>query len=184
MSATCHPDQLSHVILAAQSELHLLLQQRADIERRARIAIRTVKCLALVFGRDPQELIASDDSAGCVKSPSGLRARTYPHELETPDARVSSQQQSQMRFLSNDCKGKLERACRIALLESEQPATAGEVYDRIVRRQSYRLSPFKRPLVALAAALDGLVEAREVELCVRGNIRNWVWMGRRSEETK
>ena len=58
----------------------------------------------------------------------------------------------------------LERACRIALMEEDRPASVEAIYDRIVRRGSVMFFAYKRPFRAIALALSGLASRGEVIL--------------------
>lgn len=56
---------------------------------------------------------------------------------------------------------KLERACRIALMETDQPLSVEAIYDRIVRRESFVFSGHKRPFRAIAFAMARLARRGE-----------------------
>jgi hypothetical protein len=69
-------------------------------------------------------------------------------------------------------RAKLERACRIALMEAEHPASVEAIYDRIVRRGSLQFSGYKRPLKVIASAMSSLVKRKEAVLFLQGNARS------------
>jgi hypothetical protein len=170
-ASTCHPDRLNHVILAARQQLRALLQQRTEIENRVRVARRTVKGLAVVFGRSVQESAIGEGAEPAQRgfdSANAVIASNRATKKRTKEVR--SQQEDRNSSL------RFERACRIALLESDEPSTAGQVYDRILRRRSYGLESYKRPLKAIMSTLDRLVQKNEVECCVHHEVRSWVWI--------
>lgn len=53
---------------------------------------------------------------------------------------------------------ELTRACRIALLESQELASPEEIHARILRRASFSFVGIERPLAAIARALEILAE--------------------------
>jgi len=61
---------------------------------------------------------------------------------------------------------QLERACRIALLETDHPVSVEMVYDRIVRRGSLEFVAYKRPFRVIASALSTLVKRGEASLLI------------------
>jgi hypothetical protein len=77
---------------------------------------------------------------------------------------------------------ELERACRIALVEAEEPVSVEAIYERIVRRGSVNFFSYKRPFRAIALAMSSLTKKGEVILVVdrgsaggsgRGDQRRW-----------
>jgi len=71
---------------------------------------------------------------------------------------------------------KLERACRIALMETNEPASIEMVYDRIARRGSITSFAHKRTLRAIENALDHLVESGEAAVVNEAGTRRWRWL--------
>jgi hypothetical protein len=77
---------------------------------------------------------------------------------------------------------ELERACRIALVEADEPASVEAIYERIVRRGSVTFFGYKRPFRAIALAMSNLTKKGEVILVAekgrasvsrRGGQRRW-----------
>ena len=64
-------------------------------------------------------------------------------------------------------RSELERACRIALLETEQPESVESIYERIVRRESLQFFSYKRPFQVIASAMSTLVRRGEAILLVQ-----------------
>ena len=83
---------------------------------------------------------------------------------------------------SRPLRKDLERACRIALMESEVPAPVEVIYDRIARRGSVMFLGYRRPFRAILSALSSLARSGEVVAHVktdessstrRGQVRLW-----------
>jgi hypothetical protein len=70
-------------------------------------------------------------------------------------------------------RAELERACRIALMETEEPVSVERIYDRIVRRESLMFLSYKRPFRAIALAMGSLVKLGEARLQRTGSQRRW-----------
>ena len=69
----------------------------------------------------------------------------------------------------------LRRACRIALVEADEPASAEAIYDRIARRGSLSFAQYKLPLRAIRMVLNSMAsrgEASRVDIAGR---RFWRW---------
>jgi hypothetical protein len=161
------PLHAKQVMEVAINELALLLKQRKAISKRVRVVKRTVEGLAALFGDEAPDIRHENIKTPHVKSPQ--RGQVGPPTIT-----------ARLPVNSDAGKPKLERACRIALLESEKPATSGEIYDRITRRGSYHLSRYKHPLMRVIATLDLLVQQGEVRTLVDGDCRRWQW---NSQET-
>jgi hypothetical protein len=70
-------------------------------------------------------------------------------------------------------RAELERACRIALMETEEPVPVELIYDRIVRRGSVMFLSYKRPFRAITLAMCTLVALGEASLLRTGSQRRW-----------
>jgi hypothetical protein len=68
---------------------------------------------------------------------------------------------------------QLKRACRIALMETEGPASLREIAERIVLRGSCDLSVCKNPATVLNSALTSLALEGEAQLIRKGNCSYW-----------
>ena len=161
---TYRPDHAKEVMEVAVSELEALLKQRTAITTKVKAVKLTVKGLASLFGEE----IVGRLPLKCADSGEGPKAAGTQ---SAPGVR---------RFLSDSeiHKPKLERACRIALLESEQPASAGQIYDRINRRRSYQLRRYKNPLIRVIETLDRLVKDGEARTLLVDDCKCWQWNSR------
>jgi hypothetical protein len=99
----------------------------------------------------PQELVSESECAEGFQH-TGFRSRA---KVKQPRAQWAN----------------LERACRIALLETEQPASVEAIHDRIVRRGSFVFLSYERAFRAITLAMFRLVRRGEaVYLSQQGEI--------------
>jgi hypothetical protein len=68
---------------------------------------------------------------------------------------------------------RLRRACRIAVMEADEAASAEDVRSRILRRGSFPFKNLEYAAVAIARTLDTMVEAGEVFSLDNGPDRRW-----------
>jgi hypothetical protein len=110
-----------------------------------------------------------------------IRALLKKVSLNRSNSRASLKPKSSQRHHRSPstavrpARRELERACRIALLEAAEAVSAENVYDRIQKRGSLTFAGYKRPLRAIALAMNALVkrgEAGEVETV---GSRRWKW---------
>ena len=91
--------------------------------------------------------------------PARRRKKTRLHSLTKPLPR-------------RPLRSQLERACRIALMETEQPASVESIYDRIVRRDSLQFFGYKRPFQVIASAMSTLVKRGEAIALIQKSARS------------
>lgn len=72
-------------------------------------------------------------------------------------------------------RSKLERACRIALMETQEPVSVETIYDRIERRGSFTFAGYKHPFRAIMLAMGAMVRQGEASLYNEGGHRRWRW---------
>jgi hypothetical protein len=72
-----------------------------------------------------------------------------------------------------EASSTLQRACRIALMEIDGPASTVHIYDRILRRGSFQFGESDEPLVSIAIALNCLVRTNEATTTGRQALRRW-----------
>ena len=68
---------------------------------------------------------------------------------------------------------RLRRACRIAVMETDQAASAEDIRSRILRRGSFPFTNLEYAAVAIARTLDIMAEAGEVFSLDNGPDRRW-----------
>jgi len=88
-------------------------------------------------------------------------------------------------FLVDDRRARprrstLERACRIALMETNEASSVEAIYDRIQRRGSFTFSGYKRPLRAIRLVMNGMARRGEASPLNEGGNRRWRWQTRQT----
>jgi hypothetical protein len=78
-------------------------------------------------------------------------------------------------------RSELARACRIALMETSEPASVEAIYDRIQRRGSFTFARYKHPFRSIMLAMSAMVRTGEVSLLNDGGRRRWRWETDRTE---
>lgn len=175
------------VIEVARNELEQLLKQRSLINRKVKQVKRTVEGLTILLGESSTN--GNDSKCVCGGQAATLPLGTGAGTVQTSKTQVARIASATAREAfthvarNKDLKPKLKRACRIALLESDVPSTATQIYDRITRRRSYQMNRYKHPLAQVIATLCDLAEREEIESVVKGGVRHWRW-NRETEEVK
>ncbi len=77
---------------------------------------------------------------------------------------------------------RLRRACRLALLELEEPGTAEDIHSRIMRRGAFHFVEPETGIASVIRALDTMTRDGEVRLADDGLCHRWVRIVR--EETR
>jgi hypothetical protein len=68
---------------------------------------------------------------------------------------------------------RLRRACRIAVMETDEAASAEDIRSRILRRGSFPFNNLEYAAVAIARTLDMMAEEGEVVSLDNGPHRRW-----------
>ena len=100
----------------------------------------------------------------------GSLSCNYPEHEEKKSRRLRSL--LRVRH-SRPPRAHLERACRIALLESERPLSVEAIYEHIMRRGSLTFLGYKRPFRAITYAMARLVRLGDACLVKTGGERSW-----------
>jgi len=147
------------LVTQLQTELHSLVIRNEELGRRIR-SIRWVM-------RGLQEL-ASTPTVG------NLRALPHPSPADrTMAGRSSRHRSSGSPRKSNQASVSLERACRIALMETETAASLDEIYARIVRRGSFPFLNIEGAIPALVRVLRVMAQDGEVRAFNSGPCWRW-----------
>jgi hypothetical protein len=77
---------------------------------------------------------------------------------------------------------RLERACLIALMETEGPVAIETIYDRIKRRGSFTFEGYKHPFRAIVLAMGAMVRRGEAILTSEQGRRRWRWEPERAPQ--
>jgi len=166
--STIYHEHATNLAKDTRRELELLLSQQKLLSRKISRVKRTLNGLCELFSLDAPRVCASpaNERLGQPGRRDGILeslVRPIPRTFACfPKGRNKS------------ANVKLERACRVALLESEAAASVPEIYDRIIRRGSYRLNRYKHPLVPIIKALHGLASRNEIEMVAGEASPCWV----------
>lgn len=147
---------VSQVVQLFDLEVRELLLRRQDVTERLRSLHAAVSALQKFAGHSPANTIEGQNRPGPM--------------LESADSSDST----------NIDRTKLRRACRIALLEADEPLSEQDIYTRIVRRESFS---FVNTDLARPAILRELIamSGAEVQYLVRGNTWWWQLISRESD---
>lgn len=113
-------------------------------------------------------VMGSDTQINAVGGTGQLRATLRAPGPGHWEQRQSKRLRSVIKALPpRPVRSQLERACRIALMEGEEPAPVETIYDRIVRRGSISFLGYKRPFRAITSTMCNLAKKGEVCVVVR-----------------
>jgi hypothetical protein len=160
---------VSEVVKLVDSELRQLHIRRAEIKRRIRKLHVAVDAL--------QEFAGTTTSGNSDEEKRRLAPRRQA--ASSPDSKDPQNKSSDLRSATdeNDKSGDptfaLRRACRIALLESDEALCEQEIRARIVRRGSFPFTNVDFAGPAIARALSALAEKEEVCALNDGPTRRW-----------
>lgn len=153
------PLMVGEVLRRSHSELSALRTRREQIQRR-------MQALRLFLVPAPEE-----------RSP-GQRPG-YP-----PSVLLSNPRSGETRLVDHDDRSKLRRACRIALMESAEPQTCHDVYERIKKRQSFPFYGFANPLQVVNAELDAMTRDGRIACSPDSEQKRWHTLGAGSHPQK
>jgi hypothetical protein len=151
-------ESLSAVVELAGDELRELHLRRGEVTQRIRNLYRMIAALKTFSGLSEDEG-ASIECLRLVERPVAKRK-----------APVRIQPTKQQRYQSNP---SLRRACRIALLETEEAIPSTEIRARIVRRGSFVFTELESATRSILAELNGMAEDGEACFSGRGHDSRW-----------
>jgi hypothetical protein len=151
----------------AIAELNALLLRRVELS----CDIARIRHLLRFFAQnyDSRGQGGEFPEASSAGSPNSASPRRHP------SARSTFRQQRANALDTRPGRSKLERACRIALMETNEPASVETIYDRIQKRGSLTFTGYRRPLRAIALAMNALVKQGEASLSEVAGSRRWQW---------
>ncbi len=158
---------LAEEVTAAAAELNTLLSRCSELSQD------------LVRMHDLLERIAHN----VARSSVGKVRRGYQSDnlSKSSDYRRRWTVQSTFRRIAEKSGGRtpvcseLARACRIALIETNEPAAVETIYDRIQRRGSFSFAGYKHPFRAIMLALSAMVKHGEATVFSEAGRRRWRW---------
>jgi hypothetical protein len=152
-------ESASALVTQMQAELHSLVTQHNGLTQRIRSIYRVMQAL--------QELTTASAF-------DHVRVIPQPASADRAIARRSNRYgQSALRSKSGAVSISLQRACRIALMETETAVSMEEIYARIVRRGSFSFADTDLARVKLFRVLAVMAEDGEVRLLDNGP--DWRW---------
>ena len=161
-------ESASEVLGAVIQELRALRARYHRVARRIRVLRGAMHAL-----RELEAQSFSDRSEQSeVKTASGGRS-SEPSTILTPEDDVCRMSVIQKRSVHNNQNPDLRRACRIALLETANAVSDGELLARITRRGSFSFADAKSALFAIDQELTALAEQGEVRAINSSSQRLW-----------
>jgi len=159
------PDSVVELARVVRTELHHLSTRESAIRLRIRRLHRALQGLQDGVGRSAFDHVCTEVYL--------LRERLPGRTGEKLGGRSDSRPQFVGGRRSEDASLRLKRACRIALMELEEPASVEEIYSRIARRGSFSFMNPEYAGVAIARALGGMAQQGEVYCLNDGPC--WLW---------
>jgi hypothetical protein len=161
------PPAVRALVERAQEEFEVLIARRDELSWHINKIGNAIRALESVVAL---ELLSGLDHNG--KLTDGLtREQADENDNDNGLANFSAKNDTPAETPVSDFQ--LKRACRIALMESEAPASSQELYNRILRRDSCDLRDYENPAAILDATLTELALAGEAQLIRRGNCSYW-----------
>ncbi len=158
----------------------------------ANTEVHTLSARCVELSREIARMRQLVDRLARSTEPSQLRERSYgEHWLiersSSPDHRRRRVAGSNFPFIASagnthPVRSELARACRIALMETIEPASVEAIYDRIKRRGSFTFARYKRPVRSIALAMSAMVRSGEVSVSNDAGRRRWRWGTERIED--
>lgn len=123
------------------------------------------------------ELAQQDDALRKLTCGLSLLLRTLPKDSglgillpESIPSSPRSSERSPRKFAANE---RMRRACRIALMETEEAASVDEIYSRIAQRGSFHFDNIYHPAAAIRQTLESMTEEGEVLVVDRHFCPRW-----------
>lgn len=169
IEAAATSDSVAALVGQMQAELRDLMARREDFARRIRYLRQVTRGLreisrAPAFTHLGEELPSSEGHGSVAASVSADR---------TTVSASGCRSQSSMQHKTHHVSVRLQRACRIALLEAESPVSLEEICARIVRRGSFSFVDPEYANPFLLEALNAMAECGEVQLLESAPCLRW-----------
>ena len=120
--------------------------------------------------------VASPRAASRLPSkPASRKIATLPGFNRQAPTKGNSGRAANSDDNSRAARSRLERACLIALMETDEPVSVETIYDRIERRGSFTFAGYKHPFRAIVLAMGAMVRNGEATLSNEGGGRRWRW---------
>jgi hypothetical protein len=152
---------------SANAELNTLLLRCSELSKDLARMHSLLKRLA--HNTDLRHLPDNSDAASRFKEPSrspNSRRRAIAGRTRRPHTDARS---------FGPVHSELARACRIALIETNELVPVETIYDRIQRRGSFSFAGYKHPFRAIVLAMSAMVKQGDASLVNEGGRRRWCW---------
>jgi len=154
-------------VSAATATLNSLLLQRVKLSNDIARMRKLVTCLGQKA--DPHRLVGQSYKESC-----STRASSSPDHRSRPIAK-GALRRTPASASTRSRRPKLDRACRIALMETSEPASVEEICNRIERRGSIAIAGYKHPFREIMLAMNVLVKRGEAILLNEAGRSRWRW---------
>jgi hypothetical protein len=153
----------------AHAELRDLFQRQRTIRRR-------VSCLSRILA-DLQNDTSSSDNL--IADSPFIAQRRCGRDTSRDNLSVSPDVEGS----ATDPSYKLRRACRLALLELEEPGTAEDICSRIMRREAFLFAVLGSAVADVVCVLDSMSRCGEARLVDGGPCPRWMRIVRQEPPT-
>jgi hypothetical protein len=143
------------VLQLVNVELQQLLVRREEVAKRIRSLYTAVNALKEFAARP----------VSCTVGPACKTMREKPN---LPEMSIANPTESM-----DDASLRLRRACRIALLETDEPLSEQEICTRILRRGSFSFVKADLACPAILQELTAMTEAGEICCFLSGSSKKW-----------
>ena len=102
----------------------------------------------------------------------------YRRAAESPFVNTGTVQKDESTSIERNRlqrQSKVRRACRIALMETDQPQSCAQIYERIQKRGSMSFDLNDNALQILSVQLKAMATNSEVVCCVINRETRWQW---------
>jgi hypothetical protein len=155
-------------VSAASSKLNILSARCSELSTEIARMRQLMEWIAQTADPNRSEDRAHRDHRSTVSSgsPNHRRRPTTGGNFRAPASNTGS---------THPVRSELARACRIALMETNEPASVEAIYDRIKRRGSFTFARYKHPFRSIVLAMSAMVKSGEVSLLNDAGRRRWRW---------
>ena len=167
------PQPTIEAVSVASTELNSLLLRCSELSKAIARMRKLVKRLAQ--NADSRRLRGRLREERCSTKPS-----SSPDHRQRPIARNTLRRSPTNAGSARPVRSKLGRACLIALMEANEPASVETIYDRIERRGSFTFAGYKHPFRAIVLAISAMVKQGEASLLDEEGRRRWRWESERA----
>jgi hypothetical protein len=153
------------VLQLVSVELLQLLVRREELAKRIRSLYTAVKSLEEFAAHPPSNVAA-------------VARKTMKEKPNPPEMSIANPPESM-----DGASLRLRRACRIALLEADEPLSEQEIYERILRRGSFSFASADLACPAVLQELTAMAETGEIHCFRSGSNKRWRQISREPDSS-